>query len=319
MKSTVSILVLYWLTALQVAGEERIEDPVAKKLRDNGVVVAGGWRTPDQPQATIRGLLLLPKYKGPDEDLKLLADYGPIRRFYARDNAKVTDQTIHCALERGQFREVHVKRCPITDACLQSIAAAMSVESLKIESCRITDEGLQSLSRMKQLQHLSLRRTDVTADGVKALEKKLPGCEILCEVIPNPSRELWYELGHEIANGMSRRGEARTVPAGVWEVKRINAEIKRMRKIDPQFLRVMNETEKLLDDGKLPPDTAARIKRGLKLLDETDNEQSPITKSPIVQWLLKRYHRDCLSHREAELLAHYMDALVRKVNSDDSS
>jgi hypothetical protein len=202
--------------------------------------------------------------------------------------------------------------CPITDKGLEAIAKSTALEKLEIKDCAITDQGLKSLGQTRQLKSLSLWGTRVTAEGVNALQRALPTCDIRASVIRNESRILKSDLRSAIVSVMRQNGELadkfREHPyaADSPVPKLVQEEIQRMRKLDFQFLKVMPETDDLLDDDKLPPDTVARITRGLRTLDKK-NRKLP----RVASWLVEKYQRNRLRKGSWELLAHYMNALTK--------
>jgi len=281
---------------------------IAPKLRRQGVLLAQTGR---------EFVRVLPKWKGHLDTLRRMSELRPTGYFCAHHNVLFNDDVVQIVFSKSRFGRVWISDCPVTDVSLPWIAKSKTITELEFSSCDITDGGLPIIETMTQLKLLKLRKTKVTAAGLNALQKALPNCEIRADVIPSYNGSLTNELHHAVFSLVLSKAKDKQEYRRLWKEARlpggevprlVDEEVRRMRRLDPQFLKVMPERAALFHSkADPPPDMKQRIERGLSVVKDNDDQLTETA-----ELLIKRYKRGRHDLLTLELLAQYMDAIAKK-------
>lgn len=87
----------------------------------------------------------------------------------------VTDDGLAVVAELPKLKTLMLKALTeVTDAGMDHVAKAVSLEDLDLSQSGVTDEGLAKLHTLKNLTKLNVGNTAVTEDGIKAIQEAIP-------------------------------------------------------------------------------------------------------------------------------------------------
>ncbi len=301
-----------------LAGPEVSGDPKIRRLQDRRVVAVGFRPKGESQQGILHGIVIYKIWKGGDDELKVLTEYPTIRIINILGSEHVSDKTIE-ALRGVKVRQMTLRNVNVTDQGLAHLPTMIGMEKLRINNIPVTDEGIANLAQMKDLAQLTISGTKVTTDGVKKLQKTMPKCEIRSNVIVNENSMLFFRYKslffHDLFQEIDGPDKytARVQRSVDVEAKALaRAEVDRIRQFHPDFLKTWDETSARLSEGESSVATEDRIRESLAAA-----EAKSVKQTPHIEKLLNLRRRGRLNVIKTELLAHMLDAELKRPAIDE--
>ncbi len=118
-----------------------------------------------------------------DADLAAVVQLSQVRELNLRETL-VSDPGLETVAQLNELEFLGLTGTLVTDSGLTHLATLQQLRFLTLGHTIITDAGLESLTACTRLEALNLKGTEVTAAGVAQLQRRLPNCRIISDVVP---------------------------------------------------------------------------------------------------------------------------------------
>ncbi len=114
-------------------------------------------------------------------ELFLGRGYAPIEQLNVPSSIPL-DTAIPLASRLDNLQDLSLSSDTITDSQIAAIHRMWSLNSLRVQSKQISDSTVPQLAQLVRLRFLTLFDTHITDGGLLELQRRLPHCQIKCQI-----------------------------------------------------------------------------------------------------------------------------------------